>query len=571
MKVSRFKRMIQSLSSKVCNKLTFKFLFSLLLAVIVINTELLPFVTEAFASPAEATNKPSFEVKDFLNKIVAALTVGFKVIQQLIWPVLLLMGPLLDNSLIYGPGIEDRLFDIWVQFRNLTNLIIAILLIGVTLYNLLGIGEGGTYELKSFFKKMVIALVAINFSFFGARLILDASNVVTTFAFSLPNTVQSHSADSLGRIEDSLCSTLIQVGSGIESGVFSGFNTFSVPGTDQPKFCNGTSLTKEAKAFFSRVTSSNLSMIMAGNYANIADGLQASRTFQVTLDTVNLTINALLSMIIILVHGAAYLSLFAILLVRLVFLWLSIAVSPLVVFASVVGISAFDELQKLWGQFMTHAFAPAKVGFAMSISYIIFSAIEKNGLSSSGIGLGGDLTYPFSGIGTIEKFFVTIGAAVIVYDVALDVGSKTRASLFTNAIQTFTSQRFRQAGRVFKRLPIAMGPSGPLTLGSMGKTLSNLEGKLTDTQKTSGATPKDIVERVKANPSTAKISPEEFIEMSRNPRQYNTLTWKQVQNATRLGKVNDKTIDATTAAASYKQEAKRKLNEVKTKTTGNFS
>ena len=279
MKVSKFKNMIKILSSKVCNKLTFKFLFSLLLAVIVINTDLLPFVTEAFAAPEDAANK-SFEVKDFLNKIVAALTVGFKVIQQLIWPVLLLMGPLLDNSLIYGPGIEDRLFDIWVQFRNLTNLIIAILLIGVTLYNLLGIGEGGTYELKSFFKKMVIALVAINFSFFGARLILDASNVVTTFAFSLPNTVQSHSADSLGRIEDSLCSTLIQVGSGIESTVFGGYNTFSVPGAKQPKFCNGTTLTQEAKAFFSRVTSSNLSMIMAGNYANIADGFRPHVLFR---------------------------------------------------------------------------------------------------------------------------------------------------------------------------------------------------------------------------------------------------------------------------------------------------
>ena len=76
-----------------------------------------------------------------------------QIIQQLLWPILLLIGPLLDNNLIYGPGVEDRLFEIWSQMRNITSLILAIMLVAVALINIFGASEGSTYEIKSFLKK----------------------------------------------------------------------------------------------------------------------------------------------------------------------------------------------------------------------------------------------------------------------------------------------------------------------------------------------------------------------------------------------------------------------------------
>ena len=391
-----------------------------------------------------------------------------QIIQQLLWPILLLIGPLLDNNLIYGPGVEDRLFEIWSQMRNITSLILAIMLVAVALINIFGASEGSTYEIKSFLKKMVITLVVINFTFFGARVILDASNVLTNFAFGLPNSVQVQSISSLNRVERGLCSAMQQVGASADSQVFKGFLNIGLSEGADTKMCDGNSLSSAAKGFFSRVSSSNLSLLMAANYSTIADGLEPSRTFEATLDIVNLSINTALSLIMVLVHALAYISLFFVLVVRLMFLWLSIALSPLIVFATIMGISQFDELKSLYDEFFTHVFAPVKVGFAMSISYIIFNTIEQTGISTPGIVLGQDLSYPFSGVDTLEKLIISLASAVIVYEVALDVGSKTRASFITDKISQFARDNSRTAQGLLGRIPIGgAGTGSPISIGSL--------------------------------------------------------------------------------------------------------
>jgi len=164
-----------------------------LIAVVVMFWPSADFVAMAVPTAASAP----LSTTDFITNLVQFLSTGLQIIQQLLWPILLLIGPLLDNNLIFGPGVEDRLFEIWSQMRNITSLILAIMLVAVALINIFGASEGSTYELKSFLKKMVITLVAINFTFFGARVILDASNVLTNFAFGLPNSIQIQSINSL--------------------------------------------------------------------------------------------------------------------------------------------------------------------------------------------------------------------------------------------------------------------------------------------------------------------------------------------------------------------------------------
>jgi len=540
----------QKINQSIKKPLVIKSLFAVFLFTLVIKAQSVGLFPEALAAPTEQLQ---YSTKDFLSHVVGVVTSLFKVIQQLLWPVLLLTGPLLDNSLIYGPGIEDRLFDIWVQFRNLTNLLVAILLIGVTLYNLLGIGEGSSYELKSFFKKMVIALVAINFSFFGARLILDATNVATVFAFSLPNTVQSHSAEAIGRLEDSICSTMQDIGAGAVQDTLEGFTSFGLIGSDSEGFCNGASLTSSAKAFFSRVSASNLSMIMAGNYANIAEGLRASRTLEVSLDITNMTINAILSLLIILMHGAAYLSLFFVLVARIIFLWLAISISPLVVFASIMGISAFDDLSKLLDEFFTHAIAPAKIGFAMSISYIIFSAIEKNGLSAQGASLGGALVYPFSGISTLEQFLVTIGAAVVVYDVALEVGSNTKAGFITNSIKSFTRDQLNTGQAIFKKIPLGAGSTGPITLGSLTGNLGNMQKAIQGYGDSSNKGEDKIIQGMKSGRKNF-ITQKDFIEMTKQPKgTYANLNTIQLREAFEKNHASWKWTSLSSEEAKYRK------------------
>jgi hypothetical protein len=497
---------------KILSKLSlpiFQFLFIIGVSFLLPQLDLV-----AFAAPTAA--QTALSSTEYLTELVTFLSTGLQLVQQLLWPILLLIGPLLDNNLIFGPGVEDRLFEIWSQMRNITSLILAIMLVGVALANIFGVSDGSSYEIKSFLKKMVITLVVINFTFFGARIILDASNVLTNFAFGLPNTVQTQSISSLQNIEKGLCSALRQVGASAESNVFEGMLNLGLANEGSQGMCDQNSLTPAAKGFFSRISSSNLSMIMAANYSTIADGLEPSRTFQATLDIVNLSINTALSLIMVLLHALAYISLFFILVIRLMFLWLSIALSPLIVFATIMGLSQFDELKGLYDEFFTHVFAPVKVGFALSISYIIFSTIEQTGISTPGMVLGQGLSYPFSGVGTLEKLIISLSSAIIVFEVALSVGSKTRASFITDSISQFAKTNARKGQSFLKRIPLGYAGKGnsPISISSLSKNWENL---VNTTETATGGTPtttkpevKNVIRAIKDRSPSAKLTQAEF-------------------------------------------------------------
>jgi len=275
----------------------------------------------------------------------------------------------------------------------------------------------------------------------------------------------------------------------------------------------------------------------------------------------------MLSLVIIFLHGAAYISLFFVLLVRLVFLWLAIAVSPLVVFASIMGISAFDQLSKLYDEFFTHAFAPAKVGFALSISYIIFSAIEKNGLASQGTGLGVGLTYPFSGISTLEKFLVTIGAAVVVYDVALEVGSSTRASFITDSIQAFARNRVGMVKGIATKIPLGSGAKGALTLGSLGKSFDTLEKGVTGYGDSSTDHSDPIYKKISVGKGDTKITKDEFKKIALSPGKYKSLKAAEMKKAAsklQEGQFTDsQTKNILRAIKSIKDDSNKTLNQEK--------
>lgn len=468
----------------------------------------------AFANAATTVDPKTMSTTQFISNLVGFLSTGLQIIQQLLWPILLLIGPLLDNNLIFGPGVEDRLFDIWSQMRNITSLILAIMLVGVALINIFGASEGSSYELKSFLKKMVITLVVINFTFFGARVVLDASNVLTNFAFGLPNTIQTQSIISLQNVEKGLCSALQQVGASADRQIFEGVLNLGINQEAGQGLCKGNTLTEAAKGFFSRISSSNISLIMAANYSTIADGLEPSRTFQATLDIYNLSINTALSLIMVLLHALAYLSLFFILVVRLMFLWLAIALSPLIVFATIMGLSQFDELKSLYDEFFTHVFAPVKVGFALSISYIIFSTIEQTGISTPGVVLGQELTYPFSGVGTLEKLIISLASAVIVFEVALTVGSKTRASFITDSISQFAKSNARFGRTMLERIPIGAAGKGGMSIATLRDTFEGLKGNMKDS--TGGDKPvtierqKDAIDLIMSSSRNDRMNADQF-------------------------------------------------------------
>ncbi|MBT5516997.1 hypothetical protein HOK22_03735, partial [Candidatus Peregrinibacteria bacterium] len=124
-------------------------------------------------------------------------TLGFmiatviKTLNALLWPLLLIIGDLMDNDLIVGPEMEDRLLSIWVEIRNLVNIGFVLVLLVIAFYNALPFTESeGNLAIKTALPKLIIGLILVNFTYVGAKVVLDVANIGTTAAFALPEIVE---------------------------------------------------------------------------------------------------------------------------------------------------------------------------------------------------------------------------------------------------------------------------------------------------------------------------------------------------------------------------------------------
>jgi hypothetical protein len=135
---------------------------------------------------AAATTTDKTQVLKMMNFLIALQDI----LNKLLWPVLVMIGGLIDNSLLFGNGMEERLREIWIPIRNIVNILFVVALVAIALYNVLGIGdENSNYSIKAILPKIIVGIIVVNFSFLGIKVFLDGINVLTSAIFALPNQV----------------------------------------------------------------------------------------------------------------------------------------------------------------------------------------------------------------------------------------------------------------------------------------------------------------------------------------------------------------------------------------------
>ena len=147
-----------------------------------------------FPELAHADAKETAETTE--QTVATMLTIFMDFLNMLLWPILIVIGDLMDTKLILGPGMEERLLTIWVQVRNLVNVCFVLVLLAVALYNVMGFGGGeGEMAIKTALPKIALGLVLVNFTFVGGKIILDLTNVATTAMFALPEMAEGQTYD----------------------------------------------------------------------------------------------------------------------------------------------------------------------------------------------------------------------------------------------------------------------------------------------------------------------------------------------------------------------------------------
>lgn len=475
--------MIKKIKKRLLKRQTILLIFTLVLIGV-----LIPNI--AFAETPGAIN-----TDEVVMKIQEAINIAFGVVHAAFWPILLMLGSLMDNDLIFGPGIGERLREIWVIIRNIVNIVFVFLLLVVAFYNVVGIGGEGSLALKTILPKFIMALVAVNFSFLGCKVILDAANVVSIAVYDIAGAVNDYSQEEMiDTLQAAVCSNTLSVEAESsdaisESGAvgMGGEEEITNPGASSQDYskasmftkifcCNngapgdGEEVDKDCAAiyedvqtedppteiythfngfalgFFQKLDQNNIGTVMAINLGSL-NNLTSVADNKGVINIKDLTINTIFSMLMYIVFGIAYIALFMVLLARLVVLWLVIALSPVIVLTWVVPqINQYASELNLGERFMKHLIAPIIIGLSMSVGYLMAEKVKQT--SSGGVEtqfgettLGeitdGDITGTLltPNISDIQQLMVACIAVAVVWLGVFGAADQTIASSFTGKIK----------------------------------------------------------------------------------------------------------------------------------------
>ncbi|MCC6643550.1 hypothetical protein IT411_02270 [Candidatus Peregrinibacteria bacterium] len=394
------------------------------------------------------------------------------VCQAFIWPVLILMGGLLNNDLLFSGGMLTILLNIWSAVRDFVNILFVLGLLAVAIANIIGINSDN-FKIKAVVPKIVFALIAVNFSFLVCKVVLDVVNVGTTAIFAVPMASSSLNKNDQDWVTfgQKVCGKMQSLASknpkALESNPFCQKASGS-SGSDSSSGVN-YELTEGGKNFFSTFNSRNVALVMA------IDLMDITRIDSVKLNGVSdlksLSINTLFSFIFLVIYGTAFIALFVALLIRLVVLWLAIALSPL----SFLGMAFAPVKQKfgnddpLTGLFMKHALTPLPVALILTIGMIMISHlkfISPGGVFSTN---PGDFGTVVSGVSSIQDIMAGLATAAFIWIAAFRALEGTKADPFIKPIQGAVQRMGTSVAKLPLYAPIIpTGKGGKVGLAALG-------------------------------------------------------------------------------------------------------
>ncbi len=431
------------LRQKTINKsLNIKALWPTLLA---LSLFLIPAVT--FAQGSSASTDAIDESFKFFNVILSG-------IQAILWPILLLIGGLTNNDLLFSGGMATILLNIWSAVRDFVNILFVLGLLAVAIANIIGFTKD-EYSIKKVLPMIVVALIAVNFSFLACKVILDAVNVTTTAIYAIPMASTSLQKYQNGKevqiLSNKICNKMFTVKDDQDKNPFCEVSASSGESSGTP----ATAVLSDAgKSFFSSFNSQNAALVMAVELMGVTQ-LDDVNNLQVK-GIKTLTTQTLFSIIFLVIYASAFIALFCVLIVRVVVLWIAIATSPL----SFLGI-AFSTAKKSMGDddpffslFMKHAFAPLKVAIVLTIGMIMITQLKQISPGAQYSTNPATLKALTSSASTLQDLIAGLACAAFVWIAAFKALSGTKAEPAVNWIKNAVGGVGRNLAKVPLYAPI---------------------------------------------------------------------------------------------------------------------
>ena len=330
-----------------------------------------------------------------ISQIVGVVITVLHVLTWLIFEALsLVMDPnFMFNKPAVGEGaLLNMLHQIWQLSRDLMNVIFAILLVVGAVMTV--INPKGGELLKSFAPKFIMAVILVNFSWFGPRVILDVANVATYTVYQIPSMLGSECviplpAGQVGPPQPCVAITNMKFFEQTNALVDNGGGNFVDPADAAAGNwrCPLPRIVCYQQRTFTQIgngvtTSKNIINGLVVNYARLATLAQlrpGGPPAEGVLQIGQLIMFLAKMIVVLLIHIALFFPLLAMTVaffIRIPIIWFTMAFMPFTFLGFVMGerFVDLDTMKLLWNKFLTAAFLPTMVAVPITIGFVMITA-----------------------------------------------------------------------------------------------------------------------------------------------------------------------------------------------------
>lgn len=351
---------------------------SLLLLVVMTRAEgLHVFALIEHAHAAAAALDPVFKTIDQALSWVAIVAHFFVYVLTAICG--LLLDPTFINLRTDTQSMGTTLLKLWQISRNITNIILAFMLIIGAIMTVV-FAEGG--YVQKYAVKFVLAVILVNFSWFFPRVILDLSNVLTATVYSLPSAINVPCKTYDKKNNQVNCKVIVDFAffekkNNLDTTVWKCPMDFD--GAESPICVKEADLASDANTpnaifggliynharfqYFTEVQTAN------GN-SPVAGPSTTSRLPQLLIFTLLMSIMVFFSLALLF----PLLALVLVLLIRIPIIWITVAFMPFMFIGFVAGDTAalkvFNPME-IWNKFLHAAFIPVVTAIPFSVGFIM--------------------------------------------------------------------------------------------------------------------------------------------------------------------------------------------------------
>ncbi len=156
-----------------------------------------PTATAGTADVEKASKTVDKTVTDMKKKISDFASILISIFTPIIAILVKLIESLMSDDYIMGTNggdgnsaIAQVLYELWIVFRDVMNYLFILILLFFAFKNVVSpLSDDDSYALKTVLPKMIMAIVIINMTWFGARVVFDVVDVSARIVFGLPQAI----------------------------------------------------------------------------------------------------------------------------------------------------------------------------------------------------------------------------------------------------------------------------------------------------------------------------------------------------------------------------------------------